>query len=154
MKKQTRLNVFETNSSSTHSICIAKNMTINIPKKIYITAGDFGWENSVLNSVNEKISYVYTYFASYEKLDEFEKIIDILKKHNIEIEINDVNNKYCYIDHAYDLSDFIDAILNNEEKLINFLFSPMSFIMTGNDNSEESVDINVDYEHDEFYKGN
>jgi hypothetical protein len=154
MKKQTRFNVFETNSSSTHSICVAKNITLTLPDEITFRADEFGWEFSTLNSVYEKASYLYTYFVQQNSLDEFEGIINVLKKHNIEVNIDDSYNNYCYIDHSYELCDFIDDILYDETKLLNFLFSPLSFILSGNDNSGESVDINVDYEYDEYYKGN
>ena len=38
--------------------------------------------------------------------------------------------------------------------LKRYLFSKDSFISTGNDNSDFGSEINVDYEYDEFYKGN
>ena len=55
-----RKNVFETNSSSTHSICIAKDMELIIPTSIHFEFGEFGWEVDTLSSVYEKASYLYT----------------------------------------------------------------------------------------------
>ena len=45
MKRQIRRGVFETNSSSTHAICIAKG-DYNLSKHIDFTIGEFGWENN------------------------------------------------------------------------------------------------------------
>lgn len=44
MKKQIRRGCFETNSSSTHAICIATDDVLNIPKDIHFGFDDFGWE--------------------------------------------------------------------------------------------------------------
>ena len=46
--------------------------------------------------------------------------------------------------------------LLQNEKLMKFLFSDLSFILTGNDNDgEENIpSIKVSYAHDEYYKGN
>ena len=60
---------------------------------------------------------------------------------------------YGYIDHSYELDDFLE-ICEDEDKLMKFLFSSESFIITGNDNDDYNVDINVNYPHDEYYKGN
>lgn len=52
--------MFETNSSSTHSICITKSDVLDIPSSVYFTTGEFGWSHQKLNSVKEKASYLYT----------------------------------------------------------------------------------------------
>ena len=44
MKRQIRRGCFETNSSSTHAICIATEDVLNIPKNIHFGFDDFGWE--------------------------------------------------------------------------------------------------------------
>ena len=44
MIKKIRQSVFETNSSSTHSICIATDTTIDFPKSLHFEFGEFGWE--------------------------------------------------------------------------------------------------------------
>lgn len=157
--KNIRQNVFETNSSSTHSICIAKNVELDIPKEIYFQFGEFGWEEDRLNSMSEKASYLYT-AIKYNSFDgAMDKIIETLKRNGvekIELEESDENDTWGggYIDHGGQLCDFIDEILDDEEFLLNYLFSPLSFVLTGNDNSGTDVSINVKYDHDEFYKGN
>ena len=47
MKRQIRRCCFETNSSSTHAICITK-ADVNkedLPSNVTFTHGEFGWEN-------------------------------------------------------------------------------------------------------------
>jgi len=157
--KQIRQGVFETNSSSTHSICVAKNIKnkLELPKEIHFSYGEFGWEHDTLQSTYEKASYLYTalkYMSGTPEIDAcLENVISILKNKGIEI-IYDNENDEGYIDHGYELSSFINEICNDETKLLNFLFSDLSFIITGNDNSDESVDIITDYPSDIYYKGN
>lgn len=167
--KKIRNNVFETNSSSTHSICIATDAELIIPQSLHFSFGEFGWECDTLNSVEEKASYLYTGLMANHREEDKDKIIQVLKDKNIDITVEEpIYKTYTYegsngesyidnggyIDHAYDLNEFLDNICDNEENLLQFLFSPLSFIITGNDNDDESVDINVNYSHIEFYKGN
>lgn len=167
MTRQIRQGVFETNSSSTHSICIAKNAELTIPKSLHFEFGEYGWECDTLQSLGEKASYLYTgLIANNRKLDA-EKVFDILKSKGIEVTFEEPiyeESKYTagyfyadnagYIDHSDELGTFLDDICESEDKLLQYLFSDLSFIITGNDNDEQDVDINVDYAHDEYYKGN
>lgn len=151
--KQIRQNVFETNSSSTHSICVAKNATLDIPDSLYFEFGEFGWEHGILQSMEDKASYLYTGLMRTDKEEDFLKIVEILKEKGIEVSYEtDFDNGY--IDHAYELFNFLEDVVNDTNKLMNYLFSDLSFILTGNDNSDNDVDIHVDYEYDEYYKGN
>jgi len=155
--KNTRQSVFETNSSSTHSICVAKGQLIDIPIKIEFNFGEFGWEEDTLSSLNEKASYLYTgivnYFPEY-----LSKLTEILKSNGVkEIIYSEKKEGYWdngYIDHGSELSNFLNTIMNSEDKLLSFLFSPLSFIRTGNDNDDSDISIIVSYEYDEYYKGN
>lgn len=155
--KQIRKSVFETNSSSTHSICITKNDILDsqVVNNIYFELGEFGWEICTLDTINDKASYLYTAIVYNDKLELIESIKRILDKNNVNCEFEELeDDDYCYIDHGYKLNKFIDDICNNEDKLMRFLFSSESFVLTGNDNDDHDVDIIVDYEHDEYYKGN
>jgi hypothetical protein len=160
--KQIRKNVFETNSSSTHSICISTNAELIIPTTIYFEFGEFGWEINTLNSISEKASYLYTALYAGDRVDDIENIFKILKSKNIEVTFEEAlyEEDYIYptntgyVDHANELDEFLNNICNNENMLFQFLFSPLSFIITGNDNDDCDTNIKVDYEHTEFYKGN
>ena len=170
--KKIRHNVFETNSSSTHSICVAKDKNVSIPPIIYFNIGQFGWEENTLDSIQEKASYIYTaclYNQDNEALDSIKKILqenmieavfeEVKMKHykTLDKEGNEVIKSYPetgYVDHGGNLYNFISHVAYDKELLFNYLFSPLSFVLTSNDNYGASVDINVPYEHDAFYKNN
>lgn len=140
--KQIRRGVFETNSSSTHSICISKDEVNNLPSHISFTLGEYGWEN---DTVYDTAEYLYTalyYLYENEELDSRLKQIEyILNKHNVECTFkNPKDNSYYYIDHAGKLTNLINDLLNDEDKLLRYLFGA-SVIYTGNDNSNENTDI-------------
>jgi len=171
--KQIRKGVFETNSSSTHSICISKDVELTIPKSLHFYFGAFGWEFDTLYSASEKASYLYTGLIANNRKEDVEKIFEILRGKEIEITAEEPiyeNRTYTnlkgelveyaysdnigYVDHSCEMDDFLNAVCEDESKLMNYLFSDLSFIITGNDNDDSDVDINVDYSHDEYYKGN
>lgn len=55
-----RKGCFETNSSSTHSICISKLKDYKIPSALYFKLGEFGWESRVYFGARDLASYLYT----------------------------------------------------------------------------------------------
>ncbi len=161
--KQIRQGVFETNSSSTHSICIAKDAELTIPKLLHFEFGEFGWEYNTLKSMGEKASYLYTGLFANERYVDIENIVAILTSKSIDVSCEepiykDEDKRWAenegYVDHSDELTEFLDAICTDEDKLMKYLFSDLSFIRTGNDNDEGDVSINVTYAHDEYYKGN
>jgi len=163
MKQSIRRNVFETNSSSTHSLCVTKNNILDQKQEsLNFSIGEFGWEHDTLRSSFEKASYLYTAILINEKVELLDSVKVILENNNVEYEFEEPKYdgddeykylKYGYIDHGNELDDFL-GICNDEDKLMRFLFSSESFILTGNDNSGCDVDINVNYDHEEYYKGN
>jgi len=171
--KQIRKGVFETNSSSTHSICIAKDVEITTPKSLHFSFGEFGWECDTLQSLEEKASYLYTGLVANGRKEDFDKIAKLLKDKGIDVTADEANFKESsytgsdgnlvtytyadnagYVDHSDEMTDFLNAVCGNEDNLMNYLFSDLSFVITGNDNDEEDVDICVTYPHEEYYKGN
>ncbi len=170
---QKRVGVFETNSSSTHSICIAKEAELSIPTSLHFSFGEFGWEFDTLHSMSEKSSYLYTGLFSNDRHSDIAKIAQTLTSRGIEVTTEDAigqmrsyvdskgeTQEYMsydnigYVDHGDDLKEFLDAICEDDEKLMRFLFSDLSFIITGNNNDDHNVDICVSYPHDEYFKGN
>ena len=81
--KNIRKSVFETNSSSTHSICIAKDVEVELPKKLDLEFGEFGWECDRLDSLHSKSSYLYTAVVNYGSPEELEKIFNFLAEEGI-----------------------------------------------------------------------
>lgn len=188
MKTQIRRCVFETNSSSVHTLSIVKTSNIKVfPEKVIFEPDDFGWENRSYTETSKKASYIWECIKSIydqeqeELLKAIEKIKNFLYTYNIQCEFpyanikvetwTDRNGKVHsykvhvndtgipdsgYVDHAWDAKPFIDDILNDETKFINFLFDPCSFIITGNDNEDyysESPDTG-DADAWEYCKGN
>lgn len=67
MKLQIRKGVFETNSSSTHALCICVNDVVDFAKikqdykkVIIVEGGEFGWEFDVYYDVQTKLDYMFT----------------------------------------------------------------------------------------------
>lgn len=184
MKRQIRNSVFETNSSSTHSIAIPKK-SVAIGKSISFYIGEYGWENDCVDSASylyTAILYTYDIADAEDKINNLKRILD---NHNISYQFEEPSYKtgsygtylnYGYVDHGYELRDFIDTVLNDEDLLMRYLFGGL--VYTGNDNqddrpdgcniAEEYVyveDDNGDYveqlnpyhdkeNYDYFYKGN
>lgn len=161
-----RKGIYETNSSSTHSICISKKNNYEIPDKLIFTLGDFGWEEEFLYDSSELGSYLYSaivcLYDKQEMNDYKNYIFDTLSKYDCECEFEEPKtNTYgyidCSVDHVGELSDILSAIRKSEKKLLRFLFSPDSFIITGNDNSDWFYETRkkTDFSKvDEFRKGN
>lgn len=148
MKRQIRRGVFESNSSSTHAICISKN-NINknsLPSYVTFTHGEFGWEFSVYDDTWTKASYLYeAIFACYEYAgieEKLNQIRNLLAEYDINCEFEPTRDTRWgdgYIDHGYETSDFVEAVLEDGDKLITYLFGD-SFIVTGNDNGDAYSD--------------
>ena len=91
MKRQIRKNVFETNSSSTHAICISKNNDYKKRDYINFEIGEFGWEFDVYGDVYSKASYLITAILGRDKDFADEKLSqlkEILDRNNIEYEFS------------------------------------------------------------------
>lgn len=137
--KQIRRNVFETNSSSTHSIAIPNEKMSNYSSVIHFGFGEFGWSFDEVNPAD----YLYTaIYAFYEDEDIRKEKIDIIKRvldeNNIrytfeEPTINSWGDIQGYIDHSYELGDFLNDVFANDSNLLNFIFD--GIVLTGNDNS-------------------
>ena len=151
-----RHGVFETNSSSTHSICIPKTSELIFPEKVLFEFGEFGWEWEKLTSVSEKASYLYTGLKANQREDDIKKMVSILESKNINVKLSE-NEDTGYVDHSGDLCEFLDAVMSDEDKLLNFLFSPLSHVLTGNDNDDQDLEVEKNtpnVECDIYFKGN
>ena len=140
--KQIRKGVFETNSSSSHSITISdkggwEEIKSNV---IEIESGEYGWEFDTFTGFYSKASYIYTYLINSGDKDEIEWLRKIVKEYTnadkviFEHEESEEEPRwgYGYIDHQS--SDVPQEALVSEETLKAFLFNKHSFFETGNDN--------------------
>lgn len=155
MKRQIRRGVFETNSSSTHAICISKNNNYEKCDHINFEPGDFGWEFEKYDDLYSKASYLITAILdrNIEYADEkLEQLKELLERNNIEYtfpnpeiksyECGDNGEKEYYydvdgyIDHIGGTEEFVNAVLSDDEIFMRYMFGD-SFIVTGNDNDNE-----------------
>lgn len=153
---QIRQNSFETNSSSVHVLVIPKDTTINVPKKVFLSGGEYGWQ---FDTEYSTINYMYQVCIDYGR-EELEKFFAYLKRkgveeihapelHWVKSEYNGKEFEYAenndgYVDHVSEIP--LDDMFANENLLDRFLFGD-SFIETGNDNEDGCPDEN-NYDHD------
>lgn len=152
MTKLIRKSVFETNSSSCHSIsissadCVYDGITPASDNKIYLSPGEFGWEIARYNDPISKLTYCWIYAEEWvgDDEEEFHEILNrVVCEHTgadgIVME-KDEGNSWCangyhgYIDHQSVECRDLDHLFYDEEKLKNFIFNPNSVLMTDNDN--------------------
>lgn len=157
--KTIRNNVFETNSSSTHTIVIPRNQKQkerNNPQVLVATLGEYGWE---YETYYDLLSYIYTaiccvYKEDYKKYTD--KIDELASKYNMIIKWEEPEfhhyviepiNKYqkprigCYlengsIDHDYELENFLKDLFADESLLLDAILG--GYVNTGNDNEDYS----------------
>ena len=146
--KTIRQHLFETNSSSIHAITIGNNgedFKSNLPEKIVFGGGEFGWEHEIYDDVQDKANYLRVSLSYVDNPEELQsKITKILEKWGVESEWIQqggeynmyIGGVYSYVDHGYENRDLVETLANNEELLMNYLFSKASTIETGNDNED------------------
>jgi hypothetical protein len=140
--KQFRNNVFETNSSSTHSISIARGDNSSLTElpsldeegNLIVDCGEYGWEIQSYHGVEDRINYAATYALNYRDTN---LLTEVLKEYTGANEIiypedNGGWSDTGYIDHQS--TEVASEIFESEENLKHFLFNPKSFFMTDNDN--------------------
>ena len=139
--RQIRKGTFETNSSSTHSLAIPKD-NVKYPKSISFHLGEFGWGWEE----EDPADYLYTAICTAsETNEEFQErmkfLISALEENNISYTFEaprwEKDGAYLtkgYIDHSYDLTEFLQEVFSSKEKLLNFVCGGLVF--TGNDNCD------------------
>lgn len=139
MKIQIRKSVFETNSSSVHTLTITKNPNnLKFPKKLIFDSGDYGWEHACLTTPEEKASYLWegicSVFPDHENknLTEYNKAIDsitkilksvgvkaIFKYNNPKYEESEWGNCYEFCDKDGNVDD---GYMDHSSELCTFLY--------------------------------
>lgn len=138
MKKQIRNNVFETNSSSVHSLVISNEgrepseFKLNKNGEIEVDFGQFGKDLCYYTSQYDKLSYLITclYYLSgwdiediYDKY-EFKEIQDAVCKYTGAKGIKIIGKEEPEIDHQSQPYDGIEIINTyDEDAIINFIFN-------------------------------
>lgn len=136
MKIQLRKNVFETNSSSIHSICISKDDAYTLPESCRFELKTYGWGPDYEYNVG---NYLYTALAYMHRTDEIDKLKEILERHHVKAEFESYSSDSddFYIDHP-DLEELIEYLFKdeNENILLSFLFGNKSMVLVYNDNGD------------------
>ena len=121
MKVQIRRSVFETNSSSTHSISIIKKSNIDeYPDKVIFGKGEFGWEFDIHYDTTNKAEYLWEAITScyWNKIDKVNNAINFitetLVKHNIKALFPYAADMKVKT-HTYDNGDTYTHIVFNDE---------------------------------------
>lgn len=147
-KIKIRKSVFETNSSSTHSMHIdSKTMLMDtslLPNEngeIVLTGGEFGWEWQRYNDALTKANYASIENSGADR----DLLIQAITEQTGARRVNINHLDWVYIDHQ---STGLLRDMNLEE-LKNWIFNPNSWLVTGNDNGSEPSDIKDFPETDE-----
>jgi hypothetical protein len=138
----TRRGVFETNSSSTHSITIVPGDFVpdTMPLEdgvCVVYPGEFGWDEESLHDVATKASYALTYAKGSRNEQELLLMLTNVLRYQTgaaQVRFRKSNDYYewGYIDHQS--NDIADEIFESAEVLRAFIFNPASCLHTDNDN--------------------
>ena len=165
--KSVRRNVFETNSSSMHSISYTNgNYCYELISEggdeddvLYISLGEYGWEWVTYDEPTDRLRYLLTnlacteglnqyddyetdYREEFEYLDEFRDVVDAVVSHTSYKDVK-IKSLVGYVDHQSSMS--VRSLLEEAgvSTIADFIFGPVR-IRTGNDNGcdpEEDGDI-------------
>lgn len=159
-----RNNVFETNSSSTHSIAISKKSrgySYDLPVEdgcLKLRCGEFGWGPCLLRTPYDKLTYILTYLIcdlldnegmdSYIKFgsDDYYKALDLIAEdddinsllESIKEECSDIEEFEFGFDDGYYAFGYIDHQsfdMIKDEDFIDVIFNNNIMIIIDNDNS-------------------
>lgn len=128
-KKLIRAGVFETNSSSTHSITISNDTVLNdtiTPDSegvVRLSGGEFGWDYFDSNEAIVKANY-----AAQALGDDCENLIEVIREQT-GAEFVLIDTSKGYIDHQS-----VGLVRDDKEWLRQFIFSKGSYLYGGNDN--------------------
>lgn len=165
-----RLNCFETNSSSTHSMVIAHEKPTHYPHHVHFGIGEYGWGFDILRSVEDKAAYLFTSICCMSNKQDIKEAKEQLtaslaiKGISCDFDIPIYDNIYEFLENGYidhcgtdEHWDWVKEMLTNPDSLFRFLFSNKSYVVTGNDNcsNEQYYELaNPPYKHTTYYKGN
>lgn len=154
MKQLIREKVFETNSSSCHSISLADMTSKQVlldtiypdeDGNVVLEGGKFGWEIAKYNDARSKASYAMVYALDWagDRSTEFQEILKtVIKEHTGANEVQfraigvnyDNTPDFGYIDHQSVEDRDLDYLFEDPELLRNFIFNKNSILYTDNDN--------------------
>ena len=160
-----RKGVFETNSSSMHSVTVAdngglkNNLACDEEGMIYVEGGEFGWEEAEYTDVYTKLSYLITFiFERYVDLrtrevtwrrfnpskeryywKKLQRVVENFTGCLLDIKMKEKNTfPMGYIDDQS--REVAEALLDGTDgRLKRFIFNPKSVLKTDHDNHERQI---------------
>lgn len=126
--------VFETNSSSSHSISIPDTMELldtlhpDENGEIRLGSGEYGWGYEEYNDAYNKADYAAVYANGNE--EHMSMLRGVIRMHTGAKEIVFLGDGY--IDHQS--SDTCDEAFSSPTRLMNFIFNPKAELIIDNDN--------------------
>lgn len=151
LNQKIRQNVFETNSSSTHSITISEtymdgvfmdnSLIPNEMGELIFNTGTFGWEVCDYNDAHTKATYLAMYASKYWPKDKVggqtlgSILKSVLKKQTGAKRVAfDFEGYDTYIDHQSVENKNFHWVFETPERIRQFIFNPKSVLHTDNDN--------------------
>lgn len=163
--KKTRLSVFETNSSSSHSLTLGKGQLVAVPFTpeqlrsgvIELRVGSYHWEWHRYYSAYEKMRYLLTQLVrnSFEdsrrdliaftqekreecgRIDMLCRVVEAMSGCRVELQPGEAS-----IDHQSEGRGM--SVFESDKTLHDFLFDETAYIQTGNDNGPSGWTIQTD----------
>lgn len=126
-----RLNIFETNSSSTNSLCIGSG-TYTVPEKLTIVDLEAS-RNFYYSTIDERFSVMV--YMCYSNPIRYSKLCNLMYKHGVK-EIDDSIGTLIDIGEIDDSMDELEELFDetNEEDLLQFIFNNNSILEGEDDN--------------------
>lgn len=173
MTAQIRKNVFETNSSSSHSLTMSKGDLTAQPfdkavlreGRVYLSKHEYGWEWHRYYGTHSKADYLFTQLFESDTIpsgkpesvtrtlreenEKFDMLCRVIEEHT-GVKVYVEPGTSGYVDH--DSHGVGVELFDSEKKLHQFLFSPDSFVQTGNDNDSPGKVISTDRGSEHFYQ--
>lgn len=134
---QIRTGVFETNSSSTHSICIDRAPVKRYPSHLHFHTGNYGWENEVYDLADYLFTAICDLYDADERDDKLDHIREVLARHHVACTFHlPDEDGWWGINHVHDTAEFVRAVMNDDDLLLRALLGSESCVYTGNDNED------------------
>lgn len=131
-----RRSIFETNSSSSHSITICNDdnflietIDVNDDGVIVLNGGEFGWGFEQFDSAIDKANYCAQSFMDTQNEVAISNLVEVLIEQTGADEV--LINCNGYVDHQS-----VNEAPTEKESIKSFIFNTKSYLRTGNDNDD------------------